>query len=99
MISHSIKNYFSDERNISLLNEALEFLNIEKAETENKGESLKGLVFVVTGEVEKFKNRKELQQKIEELGGAVTGSVSGKTNYLINNDIHSQSSKTKRLKR
>ncbi len=98
VISHSIKNYFSDERNISLLNEALEFLNIEKAETENKGESLKGLVFVVTGEVEKFKNRKELQQKIEELGGAVTGSVSGKTNYLINNDIHSQSSKNKKAK-
>lgn len=58
---------------------------------ENK--SLDGLVFVITGSLKQFKNRAELQSKIEELGGKVSSSVSKNTNYLINNDSNSNSSK------
>ena len=56
------------------------------------------LEFVVTGDVNHFKNRKELQAEIEKMGGKVTSSVTSKTNYLINNDIFSTSSKNKKAK-
>lgn len=59
---------------------------------------LAGLTFVVTGKVNKFANRTELQNKIEELGGKVSGSVSKNTNYLINNDVTSTSGKNKKAK-
>lgn len=55
-------------------------------------------VFVITGAVEHFKNRNEIQEIIEEKGGKVTGSVTAKTNYLINNDAKSMSSKNKKAK-
>ena len=63
------------------------------------GESLEGLTFVITGSVEHFKNRKELKEKIESLGGKVTGSVTKKTDYLINNDAESSSSKNQSAKK
>lgn len=53
------------------------------------------MTFVITGSVTHFKNRKELKEKIESLGGKVTDSVTKNTDYLINNDIHSTSSKIK----
>ena len=56
---------------------------------------LDGLTFVITGKVSSFKNRDELKLVIERLGGKVTGSVSKNTNYLINNDVSSTSSKNK----
>lgn len=59
---------------------------------------LSGKVFVITGTVEHFKNRKEMQEIIESKGGKITGSVTGKTNYLINNDTTSVSSKNKKAK-
>lgn len=59
---------------------------------------LAGMTFVVTGSVNHFKNRAELQKKIEELGGKVAGSISKNTNYLINNDVESASSKNKKAK-
>ena len=66
----------------------------QQAET---GESpLAGLTFVVTGDLEQFANRKELQALIEKGGGKVTGSGTKKKNFLINNDIHSASSKNKK---
>ena len=57
-----------------------------------------GLTFVITGSVEHFANRNELKAYIEKHGGKVTGSVSAKTNYLINNDAMSASSKNKKAK-
>ena len=66
-----------------------------------EGESAQSLLdktFVITGTVEHFTNRKELKEKIESLGGKVTGSVSKKTDYLINNDTMSSSSKNKKAK-
>ncbi len=59
---------------------------------------LAGKAFVITGSVEHFKNRKEIQEIIESKGGKVTGSVTAKTNYLINNDTTSISSKNKKAK-
>lgn len=59
---------------------------------------LSGKIFVITGSVNHFKNRAELQAKIEELGGKATGSVTGKTSYLINNDVESTSGKNKKAK-
>ena len=64
----------------------------------NKTENLKGMTFVITGEIHHFKNRKELQEYIESQGGRVAGSVSGSTSFLINNDIESTSGKNKKAK-
>lgn len=64
-------------------------ININKS----NNDKIKGLTFVITGEVEHYKNRKELQEEIEKLGGKVSGSVSAKTNYLINNDVTSTTGK------
>jgi len=60
--------------------------------------TMQDMVFVVTGDVNYFKNRKELQAEIEKMGGKVTSSVTSKTNFLINNDIFSTSSKNKKAK-
>lgn len=68
----------------------------KKPETTNS--NLAGLTFVVTGSVNHFKNRDELQAKIESLGGKCAGSVSAKTSYLINNDVTSTSGKNKKAK-
>ena len=64
----------------------------------NTDQSLAGKNFVVTGDVTQFKNRKELQKFIESKGGKVTGSVTSKTSWLINNDVESTSSKNKKAR-
>ena len=66
---------------------------VEEAALENSGNSLEGTIFCVTGKLKNFKNRDELKALIEQHGGKVTGSVSAKTNYLINNDATSGSAK------
>ena len=96
VIAHSIHSYFSNENNIKLLNEALSYIKFKAEETTVSDLNLSGLTFVITGDLEHYKNRKELQAQIESLGGKVTGSVTGKTSYLINNDAFSQSSKNKK---
>ena len=53
---------------------------------------------MITGSLEHFQNRKELQERIEALGGKVTGSVTGKTSYLVNNDVNSSSSKNRKAR-
>ena len=75
-----------------IANNYIHFKSIEQEESSN-GEDLTGKVFVITGKVSHFKNRDELKALIESLGGKVTGSVSKNTNYLINNDVNSASSK------
>ena len=62
------------------------------------GSDLTGKVFVITGSLTQFKNRDEMKERIESLGGKVSGSVSAKTTALINNDIESTSSKNKKAK-
>ena len=57
-----------------------------------------GMSFVVTGSVNHFANRNEVKELVEKMGGKVTGSVTKKTNYLINNDVTSNSSKNKKAR-
>ena len=97
IIAHSIAHYFRQEDHLTLLDDALQYLRIRKTEQDETGDSpMQGLTFVVTGDLNHFANRKELQALIEQRGGKVTGSVTKKTNFLINNDIHSASSKNKK---
>lgn len=72
--------------------------NFNVQHTEKNGTSLSGMSFVITGSLNKFKNRDALKEKIESLGGKVAGSVSSKTTVLINNDVESSSSKNKKAK-
>ena len=72
--------------------------HIEKEQAEENGTAFTGMTFVITGSVEHFANRKELQALIESKGGKATGSVTSKTTYLINNDTQSSSSKNKKAK-
>ena len=90
--------YFKEEKNNEALDHLLADLTFEAEQTERGDSSLEGKVFVVTGSVEHFANRKELQALIESKGGKVTGSVTAKTHYLINNDVTSNSSKNKKAK-
>ena len=89
--------YFSDKENIKKFNNLLNELTIIK-EVNNEEQNMAGLNFVVTGSVERFANRNEVKDYIEKRGGKVTGSVTSKTNYLINNDLLSNSSKNKKAK-
>ena len=90
--------YFADEDNIKKLDNLLKEVNIAEPEENTTPQNMDGLTFVITGSVEHFANRNELKSYIEKRGGKVTGSVSAKTNYLINNDAMSASSKNKKAK-
>ena len=98
IIAHSIAAYFRREEHLRLLEDALQYIRFHAPQqAEENGENpIAGLTFVVTGDLEQFANRKELQAWIEQNGGKVTGSVTKKTNYLINNDVYSASSKNKK---
>lgn len=97
--SASLKKFFKENiKEVLELADELVFIN-PYFDQEPVGESLEGLTFVITGSVEHFKNRKELKEKIESLGGKVTGSVTKKTDYLINNDAESSSSKNQSAKK
>lgn len=93
--------FFADEKNNEIVDHLLSDLTFESENEENgetADEAFEGLNFVITGSLEHFKNRKELQELIEKRGGKVTGSVTSKTNYLINNDVTSSSSKNKKAR-
>ncbi|MCL2287115.1 MAG: NAD-dependent DNA ligase LigA [Firmicutes bacterium] len=94
-ISHSLHEYFSQEKNMELYHNALEILHIQTPALSAEL-PLNGLAFVITGEVNQFANRKALQAFIETNGGRVSGSVSAKTSFLINNDATSTSGKNKK---
>lgn len=99
VIGQSVVDYFSNEHNQTQLDLLLQELTIEQPEMVSEGEQvLAGNIFVITGSVEHFANRNELKALIEKLGGKVTASVTNKTNYLINNDTTSGSSKNKKAK-
>lgn len=74
------------------------YFTFEKPQTTSNSNSLAGKTFVITGSLEHFVNRDEAKEKIESLGGKVSGSVSAKTSYLVNNDINSTSGKNKKAK-
>ena len=76
----------------------LKELEIETPKGDSVNSALNGKVFVITGKLEHFANRDTLVEKIEKLGGKVSGSVSAKTSFLINNDVTSTSGKNKKAK-
>ena len=93
--------FFSDGKNNAIVDHLLAELPFEAGDEESSegaDEAFAGMNFVITGSLEHFKNRKELQELIERRGGKVTGSVTSKTNYLINNDVASSSSKNKKAR-
>lgn len=90
--------YFASEKNAKLVDDLLAELTIEKVSENTEAAVFAGMTFVITGTVEHFANRKELQAVIEARGGKATGSVTAKTTYLINNDVTSNSSKNKKAK-
>lgn len=93
----SLNEYISENRNIIMkLSKEFNMKNVTKLE--QKEESLLNKSFVITGSLNHYKNRDELINIIEQLGGKVSGSVSSKTNYLINNDVTSTSGKNKKAK-
>ncbi|WP_341878065.1 NAD-dependent DNA ligase LigA [Defluviitalea saccharophila] len=98
VIAHSLFSYFSQEENKERIKNLQSVLRIKEKQKDENAQALEGKTFVITGSVEHFKNRKELKDKIEALGGKVTGTVTGNTDYLINNDINSNSSKNKKAK-
>ena len=91
-----IKNYLAEPTTEDVL-DLLKIMRFADKKA-NKDMSLKGKTFVITGTLETFKNRNELVAYIESLGGKVSGSVSSKTSYLINNDVTSTSGKNKKAK-
>ena len=94
-----LSEYFNLEENQKMLENLLKEIHfVQETVDEVTNSTIAGKTFVVTGDVNHFKNRKELQAQIEALGGKVTGSVSKSTHYLINNDNTSGSSKNKKAK-
>ncbi len=96
--SSAFVRWFHDEQNVTDYNDLIQYLNIQKTATEAVDDKCKGLTFVVTGDVHHYPNRNALKAYIEAHGGKVTGSVSKSTNYLINNDVTSTSSKNTKAK-
>ncbi|GMQ56871.1 NAD-dependent DNA ligase LigA [Vallitalea sediminicola] len=97
IIAKSLVKYFSNEKNMEIINDLLNYINIEKVESSDNN-ILEGKTFVITGNLTKYDSRKKLKELIESLGGKVTGSVTGNTDYLINNNVASSSSKNKKAK-
>ena len=98
VLAQAWMDYFSSEKNNQSVDHLLKELTIELEQAETGEAVFEGMTFVITGSVEHFANRKELQEVIESKGGKATGSVTAKTTYLINNDAASNSSKNKKAK-
>jgi DNA ligase (NAD+) len=98
VIALSVRAFFDDEKNREQLEHLLEELRIAVEVVEEGAQTLAGMHFVITGSLAHYENRNQLKEEIERKGGKVTGSVTGKTTCLINNDTTSQSSKNKKAK-
>ena len=96
VIAKAFVDYFASGRHVKQFRDLLKELVIPEEAREEGKQIFAGVNFVITGSVEHFANRGEIKELIESLGGKVTGSVTSKTNYLINNDVTSTSSKNKK---
>lgn len=97
--SNSVLQWYENATNQDSLKHLLEVVQVQKVEkTNTENGRCVGLTFVITGDVHHFKNRDAFKSYVEAEGGKVAGSVSGKTNYLVNNDVESTSSKNKKAK-
>lgn len=97
VIARNLVNYFHKEENNQKLDSLMQHLHIQQEEIKSQ-QIFAGMNFVITGSLNHFSNRNEAKNLIESLGGKVTGSVTGKTTYLINNDTASNSSKNKKAR-
>ena len=95
ILGESIVRYFKEEENCRLFRKLLSILHLHKEE-KAENTALSGKVFVITGSLEHFQNRKELEEEIRKAGASTASSVSKNTSYLINNDKNSSSSKNKK---
>lgn len=99
VLARALTDYFSQEENVTEFRKLISELTLIKEERAGEGESpIYNKIFVITGSLNSFANRDELKNLIESLGGKTTGSVTSKTDYLINNDITSNSAKNKKAK-
>lgn len=98
VMAQGYTSYMHDLQHQHLIHDLLSVLELEIYQESKSEPIFEGLTFCVTGSVEHFKNRKELSAEIEKRSGKVTSSVTSKTNYLINNDLTSQSGKNKKAK-
>lgn len=98
VMADAFVQFFSDDANRRTVEHILKEIELEEADTAGNEQIFENIVFVITGSLEHFQNREELVALIEEKGGKVSGSVSSKTNYLINNDNTSNSTKNKKAK-
>jgi DNA ligase (NAD+) len=96
VIAKAFVDYFSSRQHVKQFLDLLNELVLPKETVEETKQIFAGINFVITGSVTHFSNRGEVKELIESLGGKVTGSVTSKTNYLINNDVTSASSKNKK---
>lgn len=97
IIAESFVKFFANENNNHMVDDLLDIVTLEDEENDNAND-MDGMNFVITGSVNHFSNRSEVKELIEGRGGKVTGSVTSKTKYLINNDSTSNSSKNKKAK-
>ena len=98
VIAGTFADYFADEEHRDLFRRLLAEVEIPKEEITEDSRKFAGVNFVITGSVNHFANRAEVKEEIEKRGGKVTGSVTSKTNYLINNDVESTSSKNRKAR-
>lgn len=98
VIAGAFVSYMNNPANREKIDHLLPELHLEKPESSTENQNLAGLSFVVTGTLNSFENRNALKEEIEKRGGKVTGSVTSKTECLINNDVTSSSSKNKKAK-
>ena len=99
IMAGAIVRYFGSDSSRQVLEQLLPELELDQEVPETQTlQIFEGKTFVVTGSVEQFANRNALKAYIEERGGKVTGSVTSKTDYLINNDLNSNSSKNRKAR-
>ena len=98
VMAKSYVDYFKEEEHQEIYKRLLDEVELEEEEVTEDSQKFAGVNFVITGSVEHFANRAEVKAEIEKRGGKVTGSVTSKTNYLINNDVNSTSSKNKKAR-
>lgn len=98
VIGAGVEEYFADREHNRWLDDLLKELDLQVEEVDESVRNLDGKTFVITGSLQNFANRSELKNLIESRGGKVTGSVTSKTSFLINNDTMSASSKNKKAK-
>ncbi len=98
VIAESCAAFFADEKSAAMVDHLLEQVRLIPEEAADESTEISGKTFVITGSLNHFTNRNELKALIESKGGKVAGSVSSKTDFLINNDVASSSSKNKKAR-